>query len=170
MGEFTIRRAEPRDYEGVCRTFADESVYSGTLQTPFPSVEQWRKRMAEPAENDYLLVACAGDEIVGHAGLHPTHKTPRRAHVMTIGMGIVAPWQHRGVGTALVAAMMDLADNWLNVFRIELTVYVDNAPAIALYKKFGFEKEGTLRAYALRDGRYVDAYFMARLRPKPAAV
>ena len=42
--------------------------------------------------------------------------------------------------------------------------------AIALYRKFGFETEGTHRCYALRAGRYVDAYAMARLKPKPVAV
>ena len=35
-----------------------------------------------------------------------------------------------------------------------------------LYRKFGFEIEGTHKAYALRDGRYVDTYAMARLRNK----
>jgi len=36
-----------------------------------------------------------------------------------------------------------------------------------LYRKFGFETEGTHKAYALRDGAYVDPHFMARIRPKP---
>ena len=63
--------------------------------------------------------------------------------------------------------MCELADGWLNVIRLELTVYTDNKRAIALYKKFGFAVEGTHRAYALRDGRYVDAHCMARLRSKP---
>ena len=36
-----------------------------------------------------------------------------------------------------------MCDNWLRVDRIELTVFVDNAPAIKVYKKFGFEIEGT---------------------------
>ncbi len=168
--DIVIRRAEPRDYEGVARTFQDESVYSGTLQTPFTSQEQWRKRMADAPEGDYLLVACAGDEIVAHAGLHPIGKSPRRAHVMALGMGVVKAWQGQGVGSALMAALVDLADNWLNVFRLELTVYVDNERAIALYRKFGFETEGTHRCYALRDGEYVDAYAMARIRPKPVPV
>ena len=45
-----------------------------------------------------------------------------------------------------------------------LRVYADNAPAIALYEKFGFEIEGTHRRFAYRNGEYVDAHIMARLR------
>jgi len=64
----------------------------------------------------------------------------------------------------LIAAMVDLADNWLGLRRIELSVYTDNAPAIHLYGKFGFVIEGTARQFALRNGVYVDAHMMARLR------
>lgn len=66
-----------------------------------------------------------------------------------------------------MAAMCDYADRWAGILRLELTVFVDNAPAIALYRKFGFEVEGTQRAYALRDGEYADVYAMARLHPQP---
>ena len=51
------------------------------------------------------------------------------------------------------------------MFRLELTIYTDNERAIALYRKFGFEQEGILRG-----GRYADACFMARLRPKSMPV
>ena len=61
-------------------------------------------------------------------------------------------------------AAVDLADNWLNLSRLELEVYTDNEPAIRLYRKFGFAVEGTLVRFAFRDGRYVDAFAMARLR------
>ena len=64
----------------------------------------------------------------------------------------------------LMREMIDLCDNWLRVERIELTVFADNAPAIAVYKKYGFEIEGTGRRYALRNGEYVDAYYMARMK------
>jgi putative acetyltransferase len=74
-------------------------------------------------------------------------------------------WQGKGVGGALMRAGLDLADNWLNLTRLELEVYADNEPAIRLYERFGFEHEGTLRQHAFRDGRYVDSYMMARLRP-----
>jgi putative acetyltransferase len=166
MPEITIRRAEPSDYEAAWRTFLDEDAYSGTLQLPFPSREMWRKRLLEFPETDYLLLACSGDEVVGNAGLHAAARSPRRSHAMHVGMTVRRDWKGRGVGSALMKAIVELADGWLNVTRLELTVYTDNEAAIALYRKFGFELEGTHRNYALRAGRYVDAHCMARLRPK----
>jgi putative acetyltransferase len=161
-----VRRAEPDDYDAFCRIFQDESAYSGTLQTPFPSRESWRKRLAEPVEGDFIFAGCVGGEVVANAGLH-CFKQARRAHAMHLGMAVRDDFQGRGVGSALMKAMVDLADGWLNVTRLELTVFADNARAIALYRKFGFEVEGTHQAYALRAGRFVDALFMARVRPKP---
>jgi L-phenylalanine/L-methionine N-acetyltransferase len=52
-------------------------------------------------------------------------------HVGSIGMAVRDDWQGKGVGTALMEAALDLADNWLNLTRIELRVYVDNAAGIA---------------------------------------
>jgi putative acetyltransferase len=166
----TIRRAEPGDFELVCEVFADESAYSGTLQTPFPSVDDWRKRMATPAEGDYLLLAFVDGEIAGHAGVHPVGKSPRRAHARMLGMAVHSRFQGKGVGTALMQALIDLADKWLPVTRLELTVFTDNKRAIALYERFGFVMEGTHKSYALRDGRYADTFAMARVRAKNPGV
>jgi putative acetyltransferase len=168
--DIAIRRVEPSDYEAIARHIGDPLVFPGTLQLPHPSAEMWRKRLAENTDSDHLLLAHSGDTFLGLAGLHPVAKSPRRSHAMHLGITVSAEWQGRGVGRALMAALLDLADNWLNVFRIELTVFADNARAIALYKRFGFEIEGKHRAYALRDGRYADTHSMARLKPKPGAV
>lgn len=46
-------------------------------------------------------------------------------------------------------------------------MYTDNALAMALYEKFGFVHEGTHRAFALRNGVYVDALAMTRLHSNP---
>ncbi len=161
----TVRRTEPGDYEAVQRIFSGPKAVWGTLQLPFPSVEQWRQRLAEPPEGLFSLVACVeNNEVVGQLGLHTFPGRPRRRHVGQIGMVVRDDWQGQGVGTALMQAAVDLADKWLNLTRLELEVFVDNEPAIRLYEKFGFTIEGTLVQFAFRDGQYVDTYMMARLR------
>jgi putative acetyltransferase len=79
-------------------------------------------------------------------------------------MSVHDDFQGRGVGTALMRAMLELADNWLGLRRIELEVWADNAAAIHVYEKFGFVVEGTGRQFARRAGELVEAHFMARLR------
>ena len=163
----TIRRASVGDAEAIQATFATPKAIAGTLQLPFPSLERWRKWLADGAQDDYVLVAEVAGKVVGNLGLHAASKSPRRRHAGALGMSVRDDWQGRGVGTALMAAAIDLADNWLNYTRLELTVYTDNAAALALYRKFGFEIEGTLQNYAFRGGRFIDAYTMARCVPLP---
>jgi len=159
-----VRRIEPSDYEAVQQIFAGEKAIFGTLQLPFPSVDMWRKKLAEPPEGLFSLAACVEKEVVGMIGIHTYPSNPRRRHVGQLGMAVRDDWQGKGVGKTLVQAAVDLADKWLNLTRLELEVYHDNEPAIGLYKKFGFVIEGRLTNFAYRDGQYVDSYFMARLR------
>ena len=163
-----IRHAEPGDYEAVRRVFDGPEAVRGTLRLPYSSAEFWRRRLAEPPAGLFSLVACVEDEIVGQLGLHTFPDQPRRRHVGQLGMAVRDDWQGRGVGTALMQAAIDLADRWLNLRRLELEVFADNAAARGLYEKFGFSVEGTLADYAFRDGQYVDAYVMARLRQDAA--
>jgi putative acetyltransferase len=159
-----VRRAEPGDYEALCAVFAGEQAIRGTLQLPFPSLERWRRRLAEPDDSLVSLVACVDTEVIGQLSVHMFPNVPRRRHVGQLGMAVRDDWQGKGAGTALMQAAVDLADKWLNLERLELEVYTDNAPAVHLYTKFGFVIEGTLVRFAFRDGRYVDGYAMARLR------
>lgn len=159
-----IRRAEPDDYSAVHEMFSGPKVFAGTLQLPYPSREHWRKKLLDTPESKYNLVAVAGDRVVGMASIDTFPNRPRRRHVGAIGICIHEEWHGKGVGTALMRAILDLADNWLNLTRLELEVYVDNDAAIRLYERMGFEVEGTLQQHAYRDGQYVDAKMMARLR------
>ena len=160
----TIRRAEPEDCSALYEMFASPKLYANTLQLPYPSREEWRRKLAEPGDGAHNLAAVVGDKVVGMFSLHTFPHRPRRQHVGVIGMSVHEDWQGKGVGTALMRAGVDLADDWLNLTRLELEVYTDNEPAVRLYERFGFEREGLLRQHAYRDGRYVDALMMARLR------
>jgi L-phenylalanine/L-methionine N-acetyltransferase len=164
MVDISIRRAEPDDYQAFYEIYSCSRAYSGTLQLPYPSLEDWRRRLAEPPAGLFNLVAIVEERIVGSLGLHTYPHRPRKKHVGTLGIGVHDDWQGKGVGSALMTACIDLADNWLNLTRLELEVYTDNEPAIRLYEKFGFEHEGTRRRDAFRNGQYVDSYLMSRLR------
>jgi putative acetyltransferase len=159
-----IRAAEPNDYQGIQQIFLGPKVIWGTLQMPFPSVEMWRKRLAEPSEGTVRLVACLDHELIGQLDIHMFPSRPRRRHVGKIGMAVRDEFQGKRVGTALLQAAVDLADQWLNLLRLELEVFSDHEPAIRLYKRFGFAIEGTLVRFAYRAGQYVDVYTMARLK------
>ena len=161
--DVTVRHTEPEDYEAMHRIFSGPRAVAGTLQMPLPSAEMWRKRLSEPPDGLFSLVACVDGEVVGSLGLETSPTRWRMRHVASIGMAVRDDWQGRGAGTALMEAALDLADNWLDLTRIELRVYTDNAAAIALYEKFGFEIEGTHRRLAFRNGDYVDGYSMARI-------
>lgn len=160
----TIRRTEPSDAEAYHRIFSCPKVIHGTLQLPYPSVEVWRKRLTEVPDGAFNLSACVENEVVGQLGLHTFPHGPRRRHVGQLGMAIHDDWHGKGVGSALMSAAIDLADNWLNLSRLELEVYTDNEAAIALYKKFGFVTEGTHFRFGYRNGQYVDVYAMARIK------
>jgi len=159
-----IRRAEPDDYAAVYEIFSTPKAYAGTLQLPYPSREQWRRRLAETPESLYNLAAVVDGRVVGMAGVETFPNKPRRRHVGAIGICVHDDWQGKGIGTALMRAILELADNWLNLRRLELEVYADNEAAISLYERMGFEVEGTLREHAFRDGQYVDTKMMGRLR------
>lgn len=170
MSPPVIRRARASDAEAFAALLGDPQVLPGLLQLPYPSIEAWRVRLADndaPGRSDLVLVAERDGQVVGSAGLHPVGATQRRRHAMSLGLSVAPAHQCTGVGSTLMHALLDAADNWLGVLRIELTVFGDNDGAIALYRKFGFEVEGTHRAYALRAGSFVDVLAMARLHPRP---
>ena len=170
---FTIRRTCTKDAAGMARLMSDPVVFGSLLQMPYPSEERWQARLADasPAgKPDLSLVAERDGAIIGSAGLDATGVALRRRHAMGLGISVAREAQGQGVGTALMAALCDYADQWLGTLRIELTVYADNAAAQRLYAKFGFEIEGRFRGYALRDGAYVDALAMVRFHPNPPRI
>jgi L-phenylalanine/L-methionine N-acetyltransferase len=173
MSAITIRRARVDDAAALAQLMDDPAVFPGLMQMPYASEEVHRARLADalaPGKSDVLLVAERGGEVVGSCGMHPAGPSPRRRHVMKIGISVRADAQGQGVGTALMQAMCDVADRWIGLLRLELDVYADNARAIALYRRFGFEIEGRHRGFALRDGAFVESCSMARLHPSPPVV
>ena len=160
--DILIRALEPEDIPELTEAWNQPGAYSGTLQLPYVSVDARRKRSAAAPPTLTRLVAVIDGKVIGCLGLERFEG--RRSHVGQFGVAVHDAYVGRGAGTALLAAALDLADNWLNLKRVELSVYADNSRAIALYERFGFEREGVQRAYSWRNGAYADSLTMARLR------
>ena len=159
--EILIRASEPEDVPDLTEVMNQPRAVWGTMQVPFTSIATRRERFKTVPTTH--LVAVIEGKVIGSLGLNRLEG--RRGHAGVIGMAVHDAYAGRGAGTALMAAAVEQADRWLGLRRLELFVWTDNTRAIALYERFGFEREGLMRGYAWRDGEYVDAISMARLRP-----
>jgi putative acetyltransferase len=159
---FALRAAESGDLTCITALMNQPHVRHGTLHPPF-SIPVQSRYLAEPPEGQKIIVAVAEDQLCGIAALVPGQG--RRAHVADIMLLAVHDgWVRRGIGQALLRAVLDIADHWLGLRRVSLTVMADNVAAIALYQAHGFILEGCKRADVFRAGGYADALVMARLR------
>jgi L-phenylalanine/L-methionine N-acetyltransferase len=97
--------------------------------------------------------------VVGRLSLaRDTH--PASAHVADLGLMVAMDARRQGVGRALLEAAVDWARG-AGVRKLELHVFPWNEPAIALYERFGFEREGFRKGHYRRADEYVDAILMA---------
>ena len=167
----TVREARPDDAERLL-TYLHELAAEPDVLVPLTegepplsyTVDQERRILADyvAADNSVFLVAEADGDIVGSLNcLGGTRASTR--HAVVLGMSVRRAWRNRGVGSALLGAALDWARGTRVVTRIELAVYRENAPAIHLYEKFGFETEARRRRAIRHRGRYVDDLVMALL-------
>ncbi len=161
--DIIIRGQEPADVVAVGRILAQPGVVPGTLQVPYTPLASRQESASVFSPDLHRLVAEVDGQVVGTIGLG-VNPRPRRRHAADLGMAVDEAFQGQGIGSALLAAAVDLADRWLNIHRIELTVMSANAHAIRLYERHGFAIEGRLRDFSFTDGAYADAFTMARLR------
>lgn len=165
MTQVTIRAFEMTDWSDVAELFLAPGCRWGTLQMPYQSRDEIRHKLENPPQDFYQLVAVINHEqqkVVGMVSLRTFRG--RRAHVGQLGIFVHDDYQNQGIGSKLMEAVIDLAENWLNLQRLELIVNSDNPSAIHLYEKYGFVIEGTLRKNAFRAGSYIDGYAMARVK------
>ncbi len=157
-----LRPTRPGDAEALAIMMGAPSFRNGTAQLPFVSPDRVRCRLETGDVNETRVLATLDDAVVGSAELR--RLSGRHAHVGQVGMGVADGWTGRRIGTALMEALVEVADGWLGLRRMELEVLADNEPALALYRRFGFEAEGLRRDTLFRAGAYADVLAMARLR------
>lgn len=165
---YEIRPMRTGDGAGINAIRRMPGVFENILGIPSEKLERSEAFASgnDPLAHAFVAVYTNAQEestIIGTAGLH-LNGNPRLRHSGSVGIMIHRDFQGQGVGEALMKTLLDLADNWLMLVRVELSVFCDNTRAIALYEKLGFEKEGIKRKAAIRNGLYVDEFLMSRLR------
>ncbi|WP_394143795.1 GNAT family N-acetyltransferase [Vibrio atypicus] len=160
--EIIIRPTLASDAAALCEVYSQPLAQRETLQLPKPSVTMWTQRLENIPTGVYSYVAEVDGKVVGNIGFHHSQR-PRTSHCASFGIGIHDDYHGLGIGSKLIETIIELADNWLQIKRIQLEVNTDNEKAIACYKKFGFEIEGECKAGSFRDGEYINTYYMARV-------
>lgn len=127
------------------------------------TLAQEEEIIARKAESprEMLLGAFSGGELIGMAGLNAVGSQRRVCHRASIGVSLVRAHWGKGIGTAMMRALMEQAKA-AGFEQIELEVVDNNERAAALYEKLGFKTVGRLqRAMKYSDGSYADLLIMA---------
>jgi RimJ/RimL family protein N-acetyltransferase len=109
--------------------------------------------------NSLLLVALVDGHIVGFLSATGGERN-RLRHSALVALGVLRAYWSRGAGSALLGNVIAWAPG-AGIKRLELTVHVSNERAFRLYRRHGFEVEGTRRCSLRVDGTYVDEYLMS---------
>ena len=107
------------------------------------------------------LIAEVDGEPVAHGSLWPMG-LKKVSHVLRLDMCVHVGHWHRGYGEHLLRSLLSWARSESGAHKVELLVRAENAAAVALYRKLGFNEEGRMKdRVRLRTGRYVDDISMA---------
>jgi RimJ/RimL family protein N-acetyltransferase len=161
VAAFEVRPARPRDARSflhLYRVVIAEERFIRTEDLGTNDRAARRRFRMPPNDSSANLVAVAGDAVIGSLGISREDQ-PVTRHVASLGMMVAPGWRRRGVGSALMREAIAWAKR-VGVEKLELSVYPDNAAAIALYRSFAFEEEGRLRGHSKKRAGYVDEILM----------
>jgi ribosomal protein S18 acetylase RimI-like enzyme len=182
-------REDAHDIARILKESADDGLVARSDEVDVPSVMR-QLEAARASGNSMFLVAAEPVVAESRSGGHPDDDNdltvPVPAHddkvvgllalegaplmrlfdVARLTMAVTPARRDAGVGRALMAYAMELADQSQRIRKIELLTRANNARALHLYASLGFVEEGRLRArLRLEDGSYLDDVCMARFRP-----
>ena len=138
---------------------AKERIYIEMIEPPpFEKVVSFQSSLI--SKNGPIYYAIENESVVGWCDVFP-EENPRQNHRGGLGMGLLPSYRGKGLGSKLLESVLNQAKQF-GLEKVELNVYTTNKPAIALYKKFGFEQEGLIRKYRKLDRTYFDCLAMGK--------
>lgn len=156
-----IRTMSSADLSALYDIYIDKEVVNNNRYLPDIKREEFDS-MFNDSQHNFVAVDTDG-EILGHLSIITTEK-PRLKHSACFGIAVAKASRGKGVGRFLMEHLLSYSDKKLDLSRLELEVHANNTAALALYKSFGFEIEGTKRKAVLVEDELTDIVLMSRVR------
>ena len=132
----------------------------GSFETEAPSWDQWNA-----ARLSHSRLVAREDGLVGWAALSPFSKRSCYAGVAEVGIYVAARARGRGIGRALLQALIESAERH-GIWTLQGATIADNAASLALQSSCGFRVVGRRVRIAKRDGQWHDTILTERRSDK----
>jgi RimJ/RimL family protein N-acetyltransferase len=168
--EFYLSQVNKDDANQLSLHLNDKDIYDNTLMIPHPytmkDAEWWILYVEESKFSNGRLTNWAirdkNSMLIGGIGFHLKYGIS--SHRDEIGYWLAKPYWNKGIMTRVVKRMCQFAFEEFNLFRIEAIVFEPNLPSCKVLEKSGFNYEGLLKKYILKDSRYIDGKLFAITR------
>jgi L-amino acid N-acyltransferase YncA len=156
--EVVIESMTAQDWPQVRAIYA-EGIESGdaTFETAPPDWEIWNAEHLRVCR----LVARSGGEVVGWAALSPVSSREAYAGVAEASLYTAARARGRGVGSKLLAALIEASER-AGIWTLHSSTFPENAASLALQQRHGFRVIGTRERVACHYGRWRDTVLLER--------
>lgn len=166
LGHCSLRPPRGSDAASIARHLNNRNVSRNlTDAVPFPyrleDARQFIERFTAPPQRALVLCIVVGGDAVGAVGAHPQDDVYRKS--AKVGYWLGEPFWGRGIATAAVRALSELAFAQLDVVRLEAAVFGWNLASARVLEKAGYVREGVLRRSVFKDGQLADSFLYARL-------
>ncbi len=162
---FAIRPAKTSDIAAITRIYAP-AVEHGTASfelTP-PDQAEMARRMADLVGKGFPYIVAEKDGVLmGYAYAGPYRLRPAYRHTVENSVYIAPDTQRRGIGRALLAALIEACA--ARGYRQMIAVIGDStkqAASISLHEALGFRHVGILEHVGFKHGRWLDSVLMQR--------
>src|SRR5437588_193926 len=141
----TIRTAALRDADAICTIYNQGIVdRAATLESALRTPEERRQWLAARDGRHPVVVADVNGVVVGWASLNQFNPREAYDHVADFSVYVERSWRGKGLGTALLERLIDLART-IGYHKMVLAALSHNEAGASLYRKSGFTRVGVYR-------------------------
>lgn len=158
-----IRDARAADAEALCLIY-NQGIEDriATLETELRTPDERRQWLASRGPRHPVIVAEAEGRVVGWGSLNSFNPRAAYDHVADFSVYIERAWRGKGVGRALLEALIEKA-RALGYHKLVLAAFPFNDMGMRLYERAGFRQVGVYKEQGRVDGGWVDIVIMEKL-------